>query len=81
MSAAEVMQRLFSECGILSMVFSIAIVWLAGQLAKERAARETDRASALATIERYSRAYENVIVSNAKFEGLLSGRRDSEARS
>ena len=79
MSPAEVLQKLFSECGILSVVFSIAILWLAGQLAKERAAREADRAAALATIDRYSKAYENVIVSNAKLEGALASRRGGEA--
>lgn len=77
MSASEIATKLFSECGVIAVLFSIAVVWLAAQLAKERAARETDRATALATIDRYSKAYENVIVSNAELKGMLAARHEA----
>jgi len=79
MTATEVMAKLLSECGIISVLFSVAVVWLALQLAKEREAREEDRKTALNTIERYSKAYENVIVSNSKLEGMLSNSRKRNA--
>ena len=74
MSIAEIIQKLFSECGMISVMFSVAVVWLAAQLANERKGREADRTIALQTIERYSKAYENVVVSNSKIEGILAGK-------
>lgn len=76
MSASEIIQKLFSECGAIAVMFSIAVIWLAAQLANERKGREADRTVALQTIEKYSKAYENVIISNSKIEGLLSSRRN-----
>jgi len=75
MTASEIMQKLFSECGVISVMFSVAVVWLAAQLAKERAGREADRTIALQTIDKYTKAYENVVTSNSKIEGFLSARR------
>lgn len=74
MSVSEIAQKLFSECGVIAVMFSIAVAWLAAQLAKERTGREADRAVALQTIEKYSKAYENVVASTAKIEGILSAR-------
>lgn len=75
MTGSEVVAKLFSECGLIAVLGSIIIVWLAQQLAKERAARESDRAAALTTIERYTKAYENILVSNSKLEGMVASHR------
>ena len=74
MSIEAIAQKLFSECGMISVMFSVAIVWLCAQLASERKGREADRTIALQTIEKYSKAYENVVISNSKIEGILAGK-------
>jgi hypothetical protein len=74
--------KVLSQCGLVSALLVVAVAWLAMQLAKTRAAWETDRAAIeklreadrqgmLKLLEASNEAYENLAVSHAKLEGML----------
>ncbi len=79
---ADLPAKLVSQCGLISGMLVIAVAWLAWQLAKTRAAwesdraemtrlRETDRQSVQKIIEAGHAAYDKLAVSHAKIEGML----------
>jgi hypothetical protein len=74
--------KIISQCGLVSALLVCAVSWLAWQLAKTRAAwetdrtemtklREADRSAMLKIIEAGNDAYESLAVSHAKIEGML----------
>lgn len=63
--------KLLSQCGLVSGVLVVAIVWLALQLAKARASWEADRVGMLKMYNEQTIALEKVATSNAKLEGIL----------
>ena len=74
--------KIFTQCGLVSALLTFAVAWLGWQLAKTRAAwetdraemsklRESDKAAMIKLIESGNDAYENLAVSHAKLEGML----------
>lgn len=69
--------RLLSQCGLVTAVLVIGIVWLAVQLAKTRAGWETDRAGMMKLYAEQNAAYDKIAASHNKLEGMLYGLRGS----
>jgi hypothetical protein len=65
-----VLAKLVSECGLISFLLTIAIVWLAMQLAKERAGRESDRAAALDALKGQMDIVQNLAIGERKLRNL-----------
>jgi hypothetical protein len=63
---------LLSQQGIVAGLLLVAIVYLACQLATERAARERDRETAKQEAAERTKAVEALAVALAKIEGFLS---------
>jgi hypothetical protein len=63
--------KLLSQCGIVTAVLVIGIVWLALQLAKTRASWETDRAGMMKMFQEQNAAFDKIAISHAKLEGML----------
>jgi hypothetical protein len=68
---AEIPAKLLSQCGIVTAVLVIAVVWLATRLAKTTAAWEADRSSMLKMYHDLSASIEKNSVFHAKLEGML----------
>lgn len=73
----ELPDRILSQCGLVSGLLVAAVIWLAVQLAKTRAAWETDRQGMKDVIEDLNTSYNNLAVSHAKQEGILLALRTS----
>ena len=63
--------KILSQCGLVSGLLVAAVVYLASQLAKTRAAWESDRSGMAKLIESQNVAYEKLAVSSAKLEGIV----------
>lgn len=70
-SISDIPDRVLSQCGLVSGLLASAVVWLAVQNAKTRAAWETDRSALTNIIEDLNTSYNNLAVSHAKQEGIL----------
>jgi hypothetical protein len=68
---SDLSKALLSQCGLASAFLCIAIIWLALQLAKLRAACEEDRQVMMKAIDKQNDAYETLAVSHSKLEGIL----------
>lgn len=68
---ATLTERILSQCGIISGVFIVAIVWLALRLVKTMAAWQEDRASMLKLYDAQNDAYEKLAVAHAEIKGML----------
>jgi hypothetical protein len=63
--------KLLSQCGLVSAVLIVAVVWLALQLAKARDGWEKDRAGMLKMMAEQNSAYDKIAISHAKIEAVL----------
>lgn len=70
-------EKLLSQCGIVTAVLVVAIIWLTIQLAKANAGREADRTNMIKLFNEQVASYEKLAVSGAKVEGLLIALRQS----
>lgn len=65
--------KILSECGLVSGLLATGIIWLAIQLAKNRAACEADRASMMQILRAQDSSYSNLATAHAKLEGMVLG--------
>lgn len=70
----DLLARLGTECGILTMSMAIVIVWLAMQLQQERKGREADRKTAIEIIDKYRQSHDSIIRAHEKLEELRFAR-------
>lgn len=70
-SFSELPDKILSQCGLVSALLVAAVIWLATQLAKTRAAWEADRIGMKTVIGDLNTSYNNLAVSQAKQEGIL----------
>lgn len=70
MSVDALLSKIITECGLISLLLTIAIVWLAAQLAKERAGREADRAAALDALKGQMEIVQNLAIGERKLRNL-----------
>lgn len=70
-SISDIPDKVLSQCGLVSGLLVAAVIWLAVQLAKTRAAWEADRGTMTNIIEDLNTSYGNLAVSHAKQEGIL----------
>jgi hypothetical protein len=68
---AEIPAKLLSQCGIVTAILVIGIVWLALQLAKTRADWEKDRAGMMKMYAELISAGEKTSVSLGTIQGML----------
>lgn len=68
---SDIPDKILSQCGLVSGLLVAAVIWLAVQNAKTRAAWEADRAGMREIIEDFTQSYNNLAVSHAKQEGIL----------
>jgi hypothetical protein len=63
--------RVLTQCGLVSGLLMVAIIYLAIELAKARALSETDRASYVKLLNEQTAAQRELAIANAKLEGML----------
>lgn len=68
---SDIPEKVLSQCGIVAGLLVVAVIWLAMQLAKTRAAWEADRAAMMQIIRSQNTSYDNLAVSHSKLEGIL----------
>ena len=70
-SLETLFEHILSECGIVSTLLFVFVVYLAVQLAKTRGAWESDRAGMMKIIAAHQSSWENLAGSHSKLEGML----------
>lgn len=68
---SEIPEKILSQCGLVSALLVIAVIWLTIQLAKTRASWEQDRSEMMDIARLQNESFDNLVVSNAKLEGML----------
>ena len=68
---SELPEKILTQCGLVTAISWIVILWLASQLAKAHAGRESDRASMLKVFNEQTAAYEKVSAAHAELKGMV----------
>ena len=68
---SELISKLFSQCGLLTICFFAAMVWLSIQLAKSRSVSEADRSSYMKLYNEQNAVYEKLAIAQAEIRTLL----------
>lgn len=61
---SDLPEKILTQCGLVTAVSWVIIVWLAAQLAKTNSRRESDRSES-------SEALKKMIEANSKLEGMI----------
>lgn len=68
---SELPEKVLTQCGLVTLVLLVAILWLASQLAKAHSGWEADRASMLKNSQEQNAAYERMASAHAELRGIV----------